>query len=113
MSYQSINQLTSDIDFGGRSTAAATQQSETYKDDARPAFVALAHAMLRGTSGPTWAFIRMNAAGPGIGEKVDTGDGTIDQSLVTDEDLLSLTQANFPTVADLYFNEDGTPIEGI
>jgi len=41
---------------------------------------------------------------------VDNGDGTIDQSLVLDADLLSLTQANFPTVAALYFDSEGTPI---
>jgi len=33
---------------------------------------------------------------------VDNGDGTIDQAKCTDADLLSLTQAHWPTVAELY-----------
>jgi hypothetical protein len=110
VSYQAINQLTNDVDFGGRSTAAATQQAEVFINDARPDFVALANDVLRGAAGPLWAFIRMNAAGPGIGDKVDNGDGTIDQSKVTDADLLSLTQANWQVVAGLYFTADGSPI---
>jgi hypothetical protein len=109
VSYQSIAQLTSDVDFTGRTTAAATQQAEVYKDDARPEFVALADGVLKGSAGPLMAFTRMAAAAPGIGDKADAGDGTIDQSKVTDADLLSLTQANWPVVAGLYFTDDGTP----
>jgi hypothetical protein len=56
-------------------------------------------------------FNRLAAAGPGIADKADNGDGTVDQSKVTDADLLSLTQANWPTVAGLYFQEDGSPID--
>ena len=112
MSYEAIAQLTNDITFGGRVTAAATEQAEVYKDDARPDFVALAGAMLRGDAGPTWTFIRTCAAGPGIGDKVDQGDGTIDQSLVTDADLLALIQATWQTVAGLYYDPEGIPLDG-
>ena len=103
MSYQTISQLTRDQDFTGRTTAAATEQAQVYKDDARPSFVALADDVLKGSAGPLAAFTRMAASGPGVGEKVDVGDGAIDQSQVTDADLLSLTQGNWPTVADLFF----------
>jgi hypothetical protein len=65
---------------------------------------------MRDEAGPGAALLRLDAAGPGIADKVDNGDGTIDQSKVTDADLLSLTQANWPVVAGLYFQEDGTPI---
>lgn len=109
MSYQSIDQLTNDITFAGRSRAATVQQAETFKDDARPAFVAVANACLTGNAEIYLAFSRMAAAGPGIGDKVDNGDGTIDQAKVTDADLLSLTQAMWQVVAGLYFNEDGSP----
>jgi hypothetical protein len=112
VSYQSQAQLEADYWFQQRSRATAIQQAESFKDDQRPNYVALAEAVLRDAPGPVQAFTRLGAAGPGIAEKVDSGDGSIDSSLVTDADLLSLTQANWQVVAPLYFNDDGTPIEG-
>jgi len=109
MSYLAQDQLTQDVTFLGRSRAAAIQQAEIYKDDARPNFVALADAVMRDEGGFAATFTRLAAGGPGIADKVDNGDGTIDQSKVTDPDLLSLTQANWPTIASLYFNDDGSP----
>jgi hypothetical protein len=113
MSYQAQYQLETNVDFQGRSRAAAISQAEVYQNDQRPDFVALASGILKDAGGYTQAFTRIDAGGPGIADKVDNGDGTIDQSKVTDADLLSLTQANFPVVAGLYFNDDGTPIEGV
>jgi hypothetical protein len=110
MSYQAVAQLDSDPMFQGRTRSAAIEQAETFKDSARGDFKALAFDVLRGGSNGVLALTRMGAAGPGIGDKVDNGDGTIDQSKVTDADLLSLTQANWPVVASLFWNEDGTPI---
>ena len=110
MSYLAQDQLTNDAIFGGRSRAAVVQQAETFKDDARPDFVAVAHAALRGDGETYNAFLRMAAGGPGIADKADNGDGTIDQANVTDADLLALTQANWQVVAGLYFTEDGAPI---
>jgi hypothetical protein len=112
MSYLSIAQLTNDPTFSSRSLACATQQAETYKDDQRPDFVAVAESVLRGESMCANALNRLSAAGPGIGDKADNGDGTIDQSNVTDADLLSLTQANWQVAASLFFASDGTPIGG-
>jgi hypothetical protein len=109
MSYQTQAQLEADYWFQQRNRAAGIQQAETYKDDARPNFVAMAGAVLRDEAGPGPTLNRMAAGGPGIADKVDKGDGTIDQALVTDADILSLTQANWPTVASLFFNDDGTP----
>lgn len=110
MSYEAQAKLVQDSDFQGRATAAAVEQANTFKDDGRPAFVSLSERLLRGSWEHASAFVRLDAAGPGIADKVDPeDDGTIDQSLVTDGDLLALTQANYPTIADLYFNEDGTP----
>jgi hypothetical protein len=111
MSYLGQSQLESDGDFQRRVYAVDTQQAETFKDDGRADIAACARAVLRGDPGIGATFTRMAAGGPGIADKVETGDG-IDQSLVTDEDLLALTQANFPTVASLYFAADGSPIEG-
>jgi hypothetical protein len=110
LSYRAIDQLQSDGVFYGRVRASAQEQSETFKDDQRPDFVAVATNVLRGADDCVGAFVRLAAAGPGIGDKVDNGDGTIDQSKVTDADLLSLTQANWQVVAGLFFTEDGSPI---
>ena len=112
MSYQAAAQLTADAAFNGRSRAAATQQALIYKDDARPQFVALAVAVMQSDGDALWAFVNLNANGPGIGDKVDNGDGTIDQAKVSDDDLLSLTQANWQVIAGLFFGEDGSPTTG-
>jgi hypothetical protein len=110
VSYQSQSALEADYDFQQRNRAVLVQQAHIYKDDARPDFVALAQAVMRDEAGPWSAFTRLAAAGPGIAEKADNGDGTVDSALVFDEDLLALTQANWPTVTSLYYAEDGTPL---
>jgi hypothetical protein len=110
MSYLSQAQLSDDDVFRRRSRAAAQQQADIYLNDARPNFIALSQAVLRDEAGPVSSFTRLNAAGPDIAEKVDNGDGTIDQAKVTDEDLLSLTQANWPVVAGLYYDASGAPL---
>jgi hypothetical protein len=74
--------------------------------------VALSEGLLRDDPGLSLAFVRLGAAGPGIADKADNGDGTIDSAQVTDADLLSLTQANYPAVAALYYGADGAPIGG-
>jgi len=110
MSYEAIDQLTQDDIFGGRNRACAVEQAETFVNDARPDWVAVANACLTGDGIIYNAFTRLAAAGPGIADKADLGDGTIDQAAVTDADLLSLTQANWPVVAGLYYDATGTPV---
>jgi hypothetical protein len=110
MSYESQAALEADYQFQQRARAAAIQQADYFKDDQRADLVALSDGLLRDDAGLSAAFVRLDAAGPGIADKVDAGDGAIDQSLVTDADLLALTQASYPTVAALYFAADGTPL---
>ena len=110
MSYHAQSQLANDSDFNGRNQACATQQADVFRNDQRPDYVALAADVLRGNTDTLSAFVRINAAGPGIAHKVDNGDGTISQEYVTDADLLSLTQASWPVVAGLYYAPDGTPL---
>lgn len=99
MSFESIDQLTQDPLFAGRVRACAVQQAETFKDDARPDFVALADDQL--TGGTTYlAFVRIVAAFPGLAEQPE----------ITDGDILSQVQANWPTVAGLYFDAEGNPL---
>lgn len=110
MSYQAQAALEADYWFQQRTRAVAIQQADTFKDDQRPNFVALSSGLLRDEPGLAVTFTRLDAAGPGIADKADNGDGTVDQANVTDADLLSLTQANYPVVAGLYYTEDGSPI---
>jgi hypothetical protein len=110
MSYATQAALAADAAFQQRIRAATTQQANTFKDDARPEFVALAESVLRveATAMPT--FFQMEAAAPGFADDADQGDGTIDSSLITDAQLLATTQAVWPTVAALFFDDTGAPI---
>jgi hypothetical protein len=110
MSYQSQAQLEADNAFQQRSRAAAIQQADIFINDQRPDFVAVSKGVLRADASLIIAFNTQAAAGPGIADKVDNGDGTIDQAKVTDADMLSLTQASWPTVAGLFFDADGNRI---
>lgn len=99
MGFTEIDQLISNQEFNGRVRACAIQQAETYKDDTRADFVALAHDQLVG--GITYlAFVRIIAAFPGLAEQPEIADG----------DILSQMQANWQLVASLYYSEDGAPI---
>jgi hypothetical protein len=109
VSYQSSSQLSQDGTYQGRVIACSVEQAEVFTADARPDYVALAAAVMRGEADKSMAFIRISASGPGVGEKVDVGDGTIDQSLVSDADILALVQGNWQTVAGLFYDAEGNP----
>lgn len=112
MSYETQATLEADDAFQQRNRAVTVQQAQFFgsQEGAAADSLALCAAVLRDDPGPWQTFVRLAAAGPGIADKVDTGDGGVDSSLVTDEELLSLTQANWPTVTSLYFASDGTPL---
>lgn len=121
MSYHAMHVLANQSDFNPRVSACCTEQAEVYLNDARPQFVALAQALLKVDNGPVYAgvqfaFVRIVSAAPGMADKADTGDTTdlgqpiVDHTQISDEDILAAVQADFPTVAALYFNEDGTPV---
>jgi hypothetical protein len=111
MTYQAQSALTYDDAFNNRQRAALTGQAGIYKDDARADMKALADAVLR--SDPPGLFVTfqsMLAAAPGFADDADNGDGTVDSSKISDPQILSAVQAGWPTVAALYFTEDGSPI---
>jgi hypothetical protein len=114
--YYVMNYLANQSDFNPRVTFCCVEQSETFINDARPQFVSLANSLLKGDGPITYTFVRMVASGPGMAAKADTGQTNdlgqpiVDQSLISDDDILAAVQADFPTVAALYFAEDGTPI---
>ena len=110
MTYRAIDQLTNDALFNGRVRACTVQQAEVFQNDERPQMKAAADAALRGQADPALSLARMAAAGPGM---ADTAGDPPDQANIPDDDILASVQANFPTVAALFYTEDGSPIEGV
>jgi hypothetical protein len=111
MSYSTINALVQEPNFQGRVRACTIEQAQVFKDDARPDFIALSNDLLRGEPAALMCFIRLTAGAPGLGDAAESGPGDgIDQSNISDEDILSSVQATYPTVAALYYTSDGQPI---
>jgi hypothetical protein len=110
MSYLSQAMLTEDVDFGRRVRSVLTEQSDTYINDTRLDIHNFAVDLLKNAAQQTQTFLQTIAAGPGIADKVDTGNGTIDSTQVTDADLLALVQAQYPANATLFYKADGSPI---
>jgi hypothetical protein len=111
MSYQSQWKLQNDDAFVSRTRAAISNQSMIFKDDARPDMAAMAEALLRGdVPGQTLAFVAMVAAAPGFADTADNGEGGVDSSLIPDADILAAVQADYPTVAALYYDAEGNPL---
>lgn len=110
MSYLTYALLTEDVNFGRRSRACIIEQSNNFQSDADLAVAALAKALLKGEPAQTQVMLQGIAAGPQFGTQVDNGDGTIDSSKVTDNEILAQTQTIFPTVATLYYDDTGAPI---
>jgi hypothetical protein len=111
MSYQSQWTLTYDDAFVSRCRACEYQQAAIqFGGDPDARLAALADAVLRGDAAILGSFQSVLGAAPGLADEVDTGDGTIDSSLVVDAEILAGVQGAWPTVAELYFDEAGAPI---
>jgi hypothetical protein len=110
MSYLSQWRLAADDEFVSRCRAALVGQAEVFKDDDRADIAALATSLLTAaTPQESLTFIGLLAAAPGFADKVDQGDGTINSSLIVDGEILSAVQAEWPTVAALFYGPDGGP----
>jgi hypothetical protein len=111
LAYLTQSLLASDTDFNRRVGASCTEQAESFRNDARPDFVALANSVLRGEAEGTATFVRMTASAPGIADKAATDDpAVVDSSKVLDEDILSAVQGNWQVVAGLFYDSTGAPI---
>jgi hypothetical protein len=107
MSYFAQWALTNDGDFQGRVRLALIQQSTVFIDDGRLDISALAASLLRGEAGPFLSFVGLTAAAPGFAEAAELENGEVDSSRITDADILAAVQAEYPTVAALYFTDAG------
>jgi hypothetical protein len=111
MSYLTQWRLAYDDEFVSRSRAALTQQAEVFKDDDRADIAALATSLLTAANPQeSLTFVGLLAAAPGFGDTVDQGDGTVNSSLIADADILAAVQAEWPTVAALFYGADGGPV---
>jgi hypothetical protein len=134
--YQQIDQLTNNFVFQGRVRSCCTQEALTFQSDERPPISELANEVLR-SGGPVMNFVRVIAAFPGLSptlprqprdgdnggdepapeepapeepepEGEDGGGGSgLDQSTIPDEAILAQVQHQWPTVAALFWDEDG------
>ena len=109
MTYLAQAMLGENVDFGRRCRSALVEQSQRYLNDERAQIVALAAALLRAEPGPTSTFLALIAGAPGMADAAGTDDG-IDAALIGDDAILAAVQADFPTVAALFFEVDGRPI---
>lgn len=114
MSYEVQAALVRDSDFQSRCQSVFTEQALIFKDDGRGDMAALANQLLRnpnalwgGSSSVFNCFLNILAGSPGFANEVDKPEG-IDSSQISDGELLAGTQAQWPVVAGLYYNSDGS-----
>lgn len=109
MSYQSQAQLTADLEFQQRTRSCMFQQAQNQFAGGDPPVAALSDDILKSRPDVMLTFHNMICAAPGLADQVEQEDGTIDQKLILDAEILANTQALFPQVAALYYNSDGSP----
>jgi len=112
MSYHSQDLLRTDTTFQARVRSCVTEQSNNFINDARPDFHNLASDALRGAEHVLDSFYRVVATAPGLAAEVENPDGTIDQSKVSDLEILSATQSGYPMVVSLWYMPDGLAWSG-
>ena len=113
MTYTLVTQLAKDPDFTARVAACMWNQSQTYQSNPDPASASLAMDTLRGTTMAQPSMVNMIASFPGVveGATVTLGDASeiVDQTAITDAAILGQVQANWKTVADLFYTPPTTP----
>jgi hypothetical protein len=112
VSYDTQSRLQNDPGFTNRCSACITQQSQVFVNDTRLDIQALAVAWLSGGwvggVGLLNVWMPILAAEPGFADSVQNEDDTITSARIDDAQILSSVQAQYPGVAKLLFNEDGT-----
>ena len=111
MSYLTQWRLAADDEFISRSRAALTNQATVFKDDQRADIAALAASLLTAANPQeSVTYVGMLAASPGFADTAGNGDGTVDSTKIDDAEILSAVQAQWPTVAALFYAPDGGPL---
>jgi hypothetical protein len=99
-------------DFTDRCRSAFTTQAVAVMDDTVPPYgtdaeKALAQALLSDSAAQISTFIRTLSAEPGFADKADTGDGTMDPSQITDDEITAAVGKQWPRVAGLFYGGGG------
>jgi hypothetical protein len=113
LSYLTYALLTEDVNFGRRSRACINETANSLNQDSNPAIAALATDLLKQEGLQTVVMLNSICAGPNFSELVDNGDGTIDSTKISDEDIKAHTQAMFTEVAWIFYPDkmpSGTPL---
>lgn len=95
MSYESRADLATSPEFRERVLACAVEQALVFKDDGRADIAALADSILRATEN-AGGLVPLVAAAPGFGD-------ALDQSAITDGDILSAVQYAWPVYAEVLY----------
>lgn len=108
MTYIQVQQLAVDISFQNRVSSCMMNQALTYQTNADAATAAMAQAIMKGPTPALMTMVNMITAFPGMldGAVVITrGDGSqmLDQTAIPDEAILGQVQANWKTIADLFY----------
>jgi hypothetical protein len=107
MTLQAQWNLTYDDHFRSRSRACITNQAAVFGAGDIPVEVALAQDLLLEDAQKISTFLTLLAGYQDFDVLVDNGDGTVDSTKLTDEQILEAVDALFPTVADLFYG--GSP----
>jgi hypothetical protein len=105
VSYLSQTELANDPEWQSRVRGCCVEQAYVFKDDGRADLAALAGAIMR-QDNEQLAFFTLSAAAPGFADSFEAGNP------IADPDILAAVQAEWPTVAALYYAPDGTPLTG-
>lgn len=100
-------QLSTDPSFINRVRSCMWQQAQTLQSDEDEETAAMANDLLKGNATTIQAMVNMIAAFPGLvdGATITMGNGNqlVDQSAITDGTILAQVQADWKTIADLFF----------
>jgi hypothetical protein len=109
MSYLTYAFLTEDVNFGRRSRACINETANSLNQSDNPAIAALATDLLKQEALQTTVMLNSICAGPNFSIIVDNGDGTIDSTKISDEDIKAHTQAMFTEVAWVFYPDLTAP----
>lgn len=109
MSYLTYAKLLGDGEFGMRARACINEQANAFSDQTGSPVDLLAVDLLKQEALQTNVMLNAIAAGPNFATIIDNGDGTIDSTRITDEDILAHTQVMFSEVARIFYPPAAAP----
>lgn len=95
MSYENSARLGFDPSFRDRTITCCKEQALVFKDDGRPDIAALADSIIRNPSNAQ-GVVELVCVAPGFGDQTDP-------SAITDGEILSAVQAQWPTYAAVVY----------